>query len=65
MNWLPIIGALMLIIGLFQLSMTVKTFKVLKVEANHDTSVFMPMALSSSALMGIVFFATGIGALLI
>lgn len=65
MNWLPIIGILMLIIGVFQLSMTIKTFKTLKVEANHSTSVFMPMALWSGALMGIVFLAVGIDALLV
>ncbi|ASN61979.1 hypothetical protein [Latilactobacillus curvatus] len=65
MNWLPIIGILMLIIGVFQLSMTIKTFKTLKVEANHSTSVFMPMALWSGALMGIVFLVVGIGALLV
>ncbi|MGU9989199.1 hypothetical protein ACQ5RK_00500 [Latilactobacillus curvatus] len=55
MNWLPIIGILMLIIGVFQLSMTIKTFKTLKVEANHSTSVFMPMALWSGALWGLYF----------
>ncbi|MDT3394204.1 MAG: hypothetical protein LIR10_06485 [Bacillota bacterium] len=65
MNWLPIIGILMLIIVVFQLSMTLKTFKILKVEENHSTSVFMPMALWSGALMGIVFSAVGIGALLV
>ncbi|SMH68337.1 putative membrane protein [Latilactobacillus curvatus] len=65
MNWLPIIGILMLIIGVFQLSMTIKPFKALKIEANHTTSFFMPMALWSGALMGIVFSAVGIGALLV
>lgn len=59
MNWLPIIGILMLIIGVFQLSMTIKTFKTLKVEANHSTSVFMPMGVMVRCIDGDCIFSSG------
>ncbi|MHC9536209.1 hypothetical protein ACVQ8P_00085 [Dellaglioa sp. BT-FLS60] len=60
---LYIFGFIFILIAIWQLVLTWKTFTKLKKEGTKDTSSFIMLALSNSLLFAIVFLLVGVGCL--
>ncbi|AUI71291.1 hypothetical protein COSHB9_12980 [Companilactobacillus alimentarius] len=57
-----VVAILFIIIGIWQIFISVKYFKYLKQNANKDTSRFVLLAVWSSFIIGLFLFVIGISA---
>ncbi|MBS5819760.1 hypothetical protein [Enterococcus gilvus] len=58
-----IIGIVFLLLGIWQLWMTVRTFKNIKKEGNENTSPFIMLSLWGSIVMVVIFLSLAINLL--
>ncbi|SPS03912.1 hypothetical protein [Latilactobacillus sakei] len=54
------LSVVLLMLGLYQVYVTLNTFKYLKTEANRNVSYFMPIALYSGGLMALMMIGFGL-----
>lgn len=56
-----IFGIIFVLVGIWQLAITWRTFTKLKTEGSKETSPFIMLSLSNSLLFAVVFFTVGVG----